>query len=352
MNHGGKLFLYVSSPDGIQRVECLLEDIIAIYLASAGVGRFPYATFRYELIEQDSDLADPERKSPASETPANLQPEISRVRILAPAGDTCVHDQLYEIADVVGQTLKSAMASKLALKTVSLIGYSFKPLELFLKVAKPKVGGEFSLPKGRKRPPAFHVQAVPEDELATASFGDWGLAGKTLTEDDLPVTIFLRPEVAEELGQSMPMSSHWEEGGFLLGRAFRRSGTDSQYIVDVTKALPAKHTGASPTRLFFTADSFAELKSQIAANFPDTQILGWYHSHLFPATDEFGLSSADIDLHKSTYKRPWQVAGLVNFENDGHRKLRFYGIDSGRLVECPMRVAEIWPEENQISSGD
>ncbi len=46
-----------------------------------------------------------------------------------------------------------------------------------------------------------------------------------------------------------------------------------------------------------------------------------------------GLSSIDVRLHFTTFRIPWQLAGLVNLEAE-RRVLRFYVRDHDNMALC------------------
>ena len=69
--------------------------------------------------------------------------------------------------------------------------------------------------------------------------------------------------------------------------------------------------------------------------------MGWYHTHLFRATDDEGLSTVDVQMHHTTFKRPWQVAGLLNIglsSGAEERVLRFYVGHGRSMAPCPVEV--------------
>jgi hypothetical protein len=66
-------------------------------------------------------------------------------------------------------------------------------------------------------------------------------------------------------------------------------------------------------------------------------MLGWYHTHLFAATDDIGLSTIDFRLHFTTFRLPWQIAGLVNLDGQ-QRVLRFYVRQHDTMALCPQQA--------------
>lgn len=105
----------------------------------------------------------------------------------------------------------------------------------------------------------------------------------------------------------------------------------------VTGALPAEQVGASLLHFTFTGDSFDRVKRRLDQDRQGERLLGWYHTHLFPATEAMGLSSIDYRLHFTTFRIPWQVAGLVNLDGDD-RVLRFYVRRGDEMSLCPHQT--------------
>jgi proteasome lid subunit RPN8/RPN11 len=149
-----------------------------------------------------------------------------------------------------------------------------------------------------------------------------------------PVVIAIPGSLVTSLVQTFPFSEEIEEGGFLVGEVYRDKDRAGGYLAHVTAVIPAERTGASMINFTFTGESFLRISEQLASRGGGEVLLGWYHTHLFPATSKSGLSSVDVELHRSTFRRPWQVAALVNISG-GHRVLRFYHGDSDEMSRVP-----------------
>ena len=106
------------------------------------------------------------------------------------------------------------------------------------------------------------------------------------------------------------------------------------------RQLQAQHTGASLLHFTFTGDSFTAIHQEITRNRPREQLLGWFHSHLFAANGDDGLSSIDYRLHFTTFRQSWQLAGLVNLGHDGDRVLRFYARVGDDMLLCPLQIID------------
>lgn len=176
-----------------------------------------------------------------------------------------------------------------------------------------------------------------EEKIITPYFTEYTESNEQT--DKAPVKIVLKRSLYQDLCHQRPLSSKVEEGGFLIGKVYRDGDDEDIYLLEVSNALTAEHTGASFLHLTFTGDSFVEVKRTLNQSHPGERLLGWYHTHLFPATPNFGLSSIDVELHFSTFTIPWQLAGLINIDNN-QRTLRFYARQGNKMVLCPYWVID------------
>jgi hypothetical protein len=151
------------------------------------------------------------------------------------------------------------------------------------------------------------------------------------------VKVLVDEPVYADLTRLHHFSSEVEEGGFLVGQVYEDAEQPGTFLAHVTAALPVRHTGASLLHFTFTGDSFDHVKRAIDREHRGKQMLGWYHTHLFAATDDIGLSTIDFRLHFTTFHLPWQIAGLVNL--DGQRRvLRFYVRQNDTMALCPHQA--------------
>lgn len=205
----------------------------------------------------------------------------------------------------------------------------------------PAIEHEVEVKSGTRRARLFGLEQITEPEPLSATAADLGtddlgagLAGFAYS----PVCVVVERAVQRALTVSTPFSCQVEEGGFLAGQVFRSTSDKAGFIVKITAAIRAERSGASRHNFTFTGESFLRIGEQISARRDLDRLLGWYHTHLFAATSEPGLSRVDIDLHRSTFRLPWQVAALVNLTKDG-RVLRFYRADGQDMVLAPYWVA-------------
>lgn len=214
-----------------------------------------------------------------------------------------------------------------------------------IRVLAPPAGGSWA-PSGES---AVVAEDVEEEALDDTEFDvadaypeededEDEAAERAAAPHEPAVAIAVPDALVTTLVETFPFSEEIEEGGFLVGRVYQDSDRPGGYLVHVTAAIAAERTGASMIGFTFTGESFLRVSEQLAARGDGETLLGWYHTHLFPATRGSGLSSVDEELHRSTFRRPWQVAALVNI-SDGGRVLRFYhGTEAGELAQVPY-----WP---------
>lgn len=183
----------------------------------------------------------------------------------------------------------------------------------------PEVRGAVEIDLGERRHHPFKVTPIAGadvDEVEPAALG--------LDPDELTrLNILMPADIHRRFHREMRLSARMEEGGFLLGRVTKAD--EEIHFVEVTHITPAHQSGAGMAHFTFTGDSFMAVAQLIAERGGEEELVGWYHTHPSGVDKQMGLSSIDVDLHLSTFQRPWQVAALINLRRDGRRLLRFYG---------------------------
>ncbi|MEU4153302.1 JAB N-terminal domain-containing protein [Streptomyces sp. NPDC026659] len=201
----------------------------------------------------------------------------------------------------------------------------------------PPVSGAMDVDISRSARLSFGVRPAAEPELPEFDLVESALPPST---EDQRVTVVLAPGIERLLTRELPLSDRVEEGGFLFGKAYRRPEAEERYVVVVEHVLPAEHTGASLMHFTFTGDSFRAMSRALRDRHPGARLVGWYHTHLFPAVGRMGLSGTDIDLHRATFRRPWQVAALINY-SEGNRVLRCYA-----RSDATMEASSLWSRDD------
>ncbi|MGB0521326.1 MAG: hypothetical protein ACPGJS_00130 [Flammeovirgaceae bacterium] len=199
-------------------------------------------------------------------------------------------------------------------------------------ILKPNVVGEFKAMHSKNLVKKFSIKEVKKEALPLKSLKEFNI-----TVDAAQVEARLKVLVTRDAHQSFieekRYSLAYEEGGFVVGHAYLEQERTQCHIIKITDVIDAKHIGASSVELIFTGESFSEINKILRSpKMAGKKILGWYHTHLFPAGDEgFGLSLPDLKLHFTTFRFPWQIAALVNIEHDLTNKLRFYAKKEDQL---------------------
>jgi hypothetical protein len=160
--------------------------------------------------------------------------------------------------------------------------------------------------------------------------------------------VIMYQHVYSQLLTDMKFSPQIEEGGYLPGKAYRKTGSPEnvddpnfQWIVEITDAVLAQNTRASSGALVFSGDSWSKISRQMDTEFSGKKLIGWFHTHLFEASDKFGLSGLDQDLHCQFLKKPFQIAILINISPDHQREVRCFQYGpSGFLEECLFEVTQ------------
>ena len=123
---------------------------------------------------------------------------------------------------------------------------------------------------------------------------------------DLP--IFLDRMAADAIERHALSDTTVELGGILLGKECLDQQT-GQPFVWVTHSLEAKHYANTQASFTYTHDSWEEITRQRDQQFPDRDIVGWYHTH--PSFGIF-LSHHDLFIHQNFFAQPLQVAYVVD----------------------------------------
>lgn len=95
-----------------------------------------------------------------------------------------------------------------------------------------------------------------------------------------------------------------EHGGVMLGSVDDKTGA-----VTITGSIAAVGAVSRVASLTFTHETWDHISEVQERSFPDTKMVGWYHSH-----PHFGifLSDHDLFIHRNFFKEPWQVAYVID----------------------------------------
>jgi proteasome lid subunit RPN8/RPN11 len=272
----------------------------------------------------------------------NLRSSHGYVQVYILLRGRLIYRHPHPVREVVGPQLQEILIRREPDETHWGFGISGPEMDgIALIRPTPTMEHGVNVNTGGHRVPRFLLEEVAEPEPPEATLAELGAdvpAGDPGALPGTPVSLVVTDPVRRAFASPALFSTQIEEGGFLAGRVFRAPGGHDSYIVEVTAAIRAQRTGASMLHFTFTGESFLRVSEQIAARQADEQLVGWYHTHLFPASDALGLSSVDVDLHRTTFRRPWQVAALINLTDDA-RVLRFYRAEGQTMALAPYWVA-------------
>jgi hypothetical protein len=292
------------------------------------------AEFHLTFLAQADD-----RPLDGTPTLVNLRSGHGHVKVQIIRDGHVVYRHPHPIREVVGVPLQRLLAEHFPAETHWGFGVQGPGLDgVGLVRPAPRGEHELTVPSGSQRPQLFHVEEVPDPPAPLSTLA--GLDALDAPGGRAPITVVLRPAAFEDLARSRLFSAEVEEGGFLAGNVYRDADAPERHFVEISAVIAAERTGASLLQFTFTGESFLRVNEQLTRRGRSERLVGWYHTHLFPATDSLGLSSIDVELHRSTFRRPWQIAGLVNLDG-ATRVLRFYraGDADPAMALAPFVVA-------------
>jgi hypothetical protein len=315
--------------------EALRDEIGSTRIELATVG----LVLRTKVLLHFSDPADIHsltRVRPVQE----LDDTLGWLTVQFKAGGLVVHEGKYGMGELMGKALG---------RTLRRIdpgeqdwAFAFRNLDATgsdLRLA-PDVEGAVDVDLRKEaRPLPFSIQQVETPAPEGIDVAALGINPDALG----PVSVLVTKAVHDLMLDLLPLSERIEEGGFLLGRIRPADGVPGTHVTHVTHVTPAARAGASAVHFTFTPDSFTEVNQLLAERQLGEELVGWYHTHLFPVTTdigtESGLSTIDIETHFATFRRMGQVAGLINLSSR-RRVLRFFGRVDDEMRECPLWIGD------------
>jgi len=150
-------------------------------------------------------------------------------------------------------------------------------------------------------PPSIEMKAAPFDQARR-----WRSEYETRHARHWPA-IFMTQEVYRAVNDHAAASLDREVGGMLIGQVCMTPEGERYVIVE--QQLEARHASNGATHLTFTSNTLTDALNRLEEEFPDKQIVGWYHTH--PGLSVF-LSSMDVWLHSHFFPQPWHVALVID----------------------------------------
>jgi JAB N-terminal domain len=315
-------------PDGEIPLLPVLRDVFGEITGPDSDG-VAFDLFFYELTDHTEDHGKPSL--------VNLRPSHGFVQVRIWRDGELLYTGRHPVRELIGEPLRELLRTRDP--DVGHWGYGVRGPGMEgvpLTRPAPEVIHEVRVGAGSHRPPVFTVEPLPEPEPPRSSLAALGVPGA----DDratAPVAVVIPAALVTSLERTYPFSEQLEEGGFLAGTVYRDAGPGG-YLLHVTAVIPAERTGATAIEFTFTGESFLRVSEQLAARADGATLLGWYHTHLFPATPRSGLSAVDAALHRSTFRRPWQIAALLTISAGGRELTFYHGGADGEMTQVPY-----WP---------
>lgn len=274
----------------------------------------------------------------------NLRGSHGYVRVRITRNGTDLYQHPHPLREVVGRPLQVLLGERHP--EVGHWGFGIRGPGLeHVKLVRPapQATGRTDITVGGPRRRAFRIEEIPEPDPPKATLAELGVNVPAEAGAGVPLGVVLGEPVHTALVRTEQFSGEVEEGGFLIGQVYLDGNDpDGGRLVRVTAAVPAQRTGASLLHFTFTGESYLRIGEALAERGRGESLVGWYHTHLFAATERFGLSTTDVELHLSTFRRPWQMAALVNIgRRDGERVLRLYR----RTEDDSLTLAPYWVED-------
>ncbi len=123
---------------------------------------------------------------------------------------------------------------------------------------------------------------------------------------DLPV--FFDRLAADQIERHALSDTSVELGGILLGKECQDPQTRIPFVW-IRHAIEARHYENTQASFTYTHESWEEINRLRSEQYPDLDIVGWYHTH-----PDFGvfLSSHDLFIQRNYFSQPLQVAYVVD----------------------------------------
>jgi proteasome lid subunit RPN8/RPN11 len=122
-----------------------------------------------------------------------------------------------------------------------------------------------------------------------------------------PISVFITQKAYIKANVHAGSDLENEVGGWLVGR-WRADPDTGEHFIIIEAILPARHTKQGSAFLTFTQDSQLAMFDEMEDRFPESELVGWYHTH--PRMGVF-LSKYDLFLHKNFFTNPYQVALVI-----------------------------------------
>ena len=145
------------------------------------------------------------------------------------------------------------------------------------------------------------------------------------SNETVPVQINVSEELKDGIKAFSTSDTTRELGGVLVGKVFENDSDN--WTVVVENYIIAEHTNAHLSSVTFTAETWAQINDEMDKTYPDSKIVGWFHTH--PGFGIF-LSNMDIFIQDNFFNIPWQIAYVVD---PCHKTDGFFVWKEGEIIK-------------------
>ncbi|MBD2552005.1 Mov34/MPN/PAD-1 family protein [Limnothrix sp. FACHB-708] len=160
------------------------------------------------------------------------------------------------------------------------------------------------------------------------------------TDHPSEMLIFVDQSAENQLINHLSVDPNNETGGALVGNAYYCSAEQKHYT-EIVGSIPAPYTIGNRVHFRFTPECWQEILRTQKEHYPQTTIVGWYHSH--PGHGIF-LSGTDLNTQRLSFGKIWQIAAVYD---PIRREIGyFYGEQGKRLSPVYLSSSISLPNES------
>ncbi len=152
--------------------------------------------------------------------------------------------------------------------------------------------------------------------------------------------VFVTQSAEKQLINHLSVDPNNETGGALVGNAYY-CPTEQKHYTEIVGSISAPYTIGNRVHFRFTPECWQEILRTQKEHYPQTTIVGWYHSH--PGHGIF-LSGTDLNTQRLSFRQIWQIATV--YDPIRHEIGYFYGGQGKRLNPVYLSSSISSPKED------
>ncbi len=181
--------------------------------------------------------------------------------------------------------------------------------------------------------------------ISQRDYGDSKALYRQLSNNRM--SVFVEREAEDQLIDHLSIDPYNETGGLLVGQAYLCPDTRNHYT-EIVGSIAAPYTVGNRVHFQFTPECWQAILSNQQQCFPETTIVGWYHSH--PGHGIF-LSGTDLNTQRLCFKQIWQIA--VVYDPLRQEIGYFYGASGKRIdaiyLQEISQATQSHPKQQQLN---